>query len=69
MEPAAVVWPGVDADAEAAEPDPVPVPEPPLVPVPVVPPVVEPPGAVLDVALAARALNSVREREALAAVL
>lgn len=43
---------------------PVPVPE------PVVPPVVEPEdGAVLDVAFAARALNSVKEREALAAVL
>lgn len=66
MEPAAVVWPGLDADGEAEEPDPVPVPE----PVPVVPPVVEPPeGAVLDCAFAARALNSVKERVALAEVL
>lgn len=64
MEPAAVVWPGLDADGEAEEPDWVPV------PVPVVPPVVEPPeGAVLDCALAARALNSVKERVALAEVL
>lgn len=67
MEPAAVVWPAaVDDEGEAEELVPVPVP----VPVPVVPPVVEPDeGAVLDVAFAARALNSVRERVALAEVL
>lgn len=66
MEPAAVVWPGLDAEGEAEEPDSVPVP----VPVPVVPPVVEPPeGAVLDCACAARVLNSVKERDALADVL
>lgn len=66
MEPAAVVWPGVDAEGEAEEPDSVPVP----VPVPVVPPVEEPEdGAVLEVAFAARALNSVKERVALAEVL
>jgi hypothetical protein len=64
MEPAAVVWPGLDGEGEPEEPEPV------AEPVPVVPPVVEPPaGAVLEVALAARDLNSVREREALAAVL
>lgn len=63
-----MVWPGLDAEGEAEEPEPVPVPVP--EPVPVVPPVVEPlEGAVLEVAFAARALNSVREREALAAVL
>lgn len=64
MEPAAVA--GVEVEGDAEEPDSVPVP----VPVPVEPPVVEPlEGAVFDVALAARALNSVKERVALAAVL
>lgn len=63
-----MVWPGLDAEGEAEEPDSVPVPVP--EPVPVVPPVVEPlEGAVLEVAFEARDLNSVREREALAAVL
>lgn len=66
MEPAAVVWPGLEDEGEAEEPDWVPVP----VPVPVVPPVVEPPeGAVLDCAFAAKDLNSVKERVALAEVL
>lgn len=65
MEPAAVVWLGLDVEGEADEPDWVPVP----VPVLVVPPVVDPAGALLDVALAARALNSANEREAFAAVL
>lgn len=57
-------------------PVPVPVPLVPLVlaePVPVVPPVeppeVEPPGAELELAWAARDLKLAREREALAAVL